>query len=84
MSLTIKNKKTERLARLVAKTTGEALTRAVEVALRQRLERLRRRHRQNVLAEKLGDILRRVDRLPALDTRPETEILGYDDQELPG
>ncbi len=36
-----------------------------------------------ILTEKLDDILRRVDSLPTLETRPEAEILGYDDQGVP-
>ena len=27
----------------------------------------------------IDDILKRIDALPVLDTRPEDEILGYDD-----
>ena len=35
------------------------------------------------MSDKLEDILRRVDGLPARDTRPEAEILGYDEQGVP-
>jgi antitoxin VapB len=41
MALTIKNEETERLARELAKLTGETLTAAITVALRERLDRLR-------------------------------------------
>lgn len=40
MSLNIKNDEAERLARQLASTTGESLTRAITVALRERLDRL--------------------------------------------
>ena len=40
MSLNIKNEETERLARELAAVTGESLTSAVAVALRERLERV--------------------------------------------
>jgi len=40
MPLSIRNKKTEALARLVAKTTGESLTDAIQHALEDRLVRL--------------------------------------------
>jgi antitoxin VapB len=40
MSLNIKNEETERLARGVAAATGESVTRAVTVALQERLNRL--------------------------------------------
>lgn len=40
MSLNIKNDETERLARELAAATGESLTSAVTVAVRERLERV--------------------------------------------
>lgn len=40
MSLNIKSQEAERLARALAGTTGETLTRAVTIALRERLDRL--------------------------------------------
>lgn len=83
MALSIKNALTERLARQVARETGESLTEAVQRALKERLERLPERHHGRIMAEKLEDILRRVDALPTLDTRPEDEILGYDKQGIP-
>jgi antitoxin VapB len=83
MALSIKNTETERLARQVARETGETLTEAIERALLERLERLKLRRQGHIMTEKLEDILRRVDALPALDTRPEEELLGYDSQGLP-
>lgn len=41
MSLNIKSEEAEHLARALAGTTGETLTRAVTVALRERLDRVR-------------------------------------------
>jgi antitoxin VapB len=83
MPLSIKNHEIERLARQVAKETGESLTEAVHRALEERLERLPTRRRGRIMAEKLEDILRRVDALPTLDTRPEDKILGYDKRGIP-
>lgn len=40
MSLNIKNEEAERLARQLAATTGESVTRAVAVAVRERLDRM--------------------------------------------
>ncbi|MGH3540480.1 MAG: type II toxin-antitoxin system VapB family antitoxin [Pseudonocardiaceae bacterium] len=40
MSLNIKNQEAERLARALAGATGETMTRAVTIALRERLDRL--------------------------------------------
>jgi antitoxin VapB len=41
MSLNIKNEKTHRLVRELARATGESMTTAVEKAVRDRLERVR-------------------------------------------
>jgi len=83
MPLSIKRAETERLARLVAKKTGETLTAAIEQALRERLERLQRKQRAPVLVERLLEIANRVAALPRLDNRTPDEILGYDENGLP-
>ncbi len=83
MGLSIKNRETERLARLVAREAGESLTQAIERALRERLQRLQGRHQGRIMTEKLEDILRRVDALPTVDSRPADKILGYDKHGMP-
>ena len=83
MALSIKNDETERLARQVARETGESLTEAIQKALQQRWERLQGRRRSHVLVGQVEDLLRRVDALPNLDSRPEDEILGYDEHGAP-
>ena len=83
MALSIKNDETERLARQVARETGESLTEAIQKALQERWERLKARRRSQVLAGQVDDLLRRVDALPTLDSRPEDEILGYDEHGMP-
>ena len=83
MALSIKKSETERLARLVARETGETLTDAIEQALKERLERLQRSRRSRLTSERLEDILRRVDALPDLDSRSADEILGYDKHGMP-
>ncbi len=83
MALSIKNDETERLARQVARETGESLTEAIQKALQQRWERLKARRRSHVLVGQVEDLLRRVDALPNLDSRPEDEILGYDEHGAP-
>lgn len=83
MALSIKNDETERLARQVARETGESLTEAIQKALQERWERLKVRRRSHVLAGQVDDLLRRVDALPALDSRPDDEILGYDEHGMP-
>jgi antitoxin VapB len=52
MSLNIKNEKTHRQARELASRTGESMTAAVSVAIRERLERVRGNSKQG-LAERL-------------------------------
>lgn len=81
--LSIKNEAAERLARQVASETGESITQAIEKALAERLERLKTRRRSGVLAVQIEDLLRRVDVLPNLDSRPPDEILGYDEHGMP-
>lgn len=83
MPLSIKNERTERLVREIAAKTGESLTRAIEKALEERWQRLKRQRRGPDLQNQLKEILRRVDELPVLDTRTPDEILRYDEHGLP-
>lgn len=83
MPLSIKSIETERIAREVAAKTGESLTGAIQKALEERLERLKRQRRSQILGGQLEEILRRVDQLPILDSRSTNEILGYDEHGLP-
>ncbi|HLO07356.1 MAG TPA: type II toxin-antitoxin system VapB family antitoxin [Terriglobales bacterium] len=83
MALSIKNDETERLARQVARETGESLTEAIRNSLQERWERLKARRRSQVLTGQVEDLLRRVDALPNLDSLPEDEILGYDESGAP-
>ena len=50
MSLNIKNEQTHALARELAEITGESITGAVTVAVRERLERLQQRSRKGMAA----------------------------------
>ena len=83
MALSIKNEDTERLARQVARETGESLAAAIQKALQERWERLKAKRRSHVLTGQVEEMLRRVDALPTLDSRPEDEILGYDEHGMP-
>ena len=83
MALSIKNDEAERLARQVAHETGESLTEAIQKALQERWERLKVRRRSPTLAGQIDDLLRRVDALPTIDSRPDDEILGYDEHGMP-
>lgn len=83
MALSLKDPEADRLAREVAARTGETLTRAIVVALRERLARLRARPRRRPLSEELREIGERCAARPTLDDRTDDEILGYDENGLP-
>lgn len=82
MALSIKDPEADRLARQVARATGETLTEAVVKSLRERLSRLKR-PRGRPLSEELLRIGRRCSELPVQDDRPADEIIGYDTHGLP-
>ena len=83
MAMSIKNDVTERLARQVAKETGESLTEAIQKSLEERWERLKARRRTHLLSMQIDDLLARMDALPTLDSRSDDEILGYDEHGIP-
>ena len=83
MALSVKDPEADRLAREVAARTGETLTTAVVVALRERLARLRGRPRRRRLRDELREIAQRCVQLPTLDNRSADEILAYDERGLP-
>ncbi len=83
MALSIKSIRTENLAREVAAKTGESITAAIQKALEERLDRLKRERKTQTLMVQLEDILHRVDQLPILDPRTPEEIVGYDENGLP-
>jgi antitoxin VapB len=83
VALSIKHPEADRLARELAALTGESLTDAVVIALRERLARQTGRARPTSLREELAAIRRRCASLPVLDERAPEEILGYDERGLP-
>lgn len=83
MALSIKHPEADKLARDLAKATGETLTDAVLTALRERLGRVRARRQRPGLAAELEAIGKRVAKLPVLDPRTPEEIIGYDEHGLP-
>ena len=69
MALSIKTEEADRLARALSRLTGESLTRAVTVALRERLDRERTRQAcANDLPARLADLAQRLR--PLYDRRP--------------
>ncbi len=84
MALNIKNPEAHRLARELAQETGESLTEAVTVALRERLASLQRHEQAAGLEAAVAEIQDFVAALPDRDCRSADEILGYDEHGLPG
>jgi antitoxin VapB len=82
MSLNIKDPETHKLAQTLARETGESMTRAVAVALRERLARVLRSRKQAVKAEELLRIGRRC--ASYLKESPvDHAALLYDEKGLP-
>lgn len=82
MALSVENEEAARLARELARLTGESLTEVVVVSLRERLERKRAEQPQEDLFAAVMAIARDCAALPLLDPRSPDEIL-YDEQGLP-
>lgn len=84
MALSIKDTETERLARDLARRTGETITDATKKALEERLQRVGIAPRQQrLLLEDLAAIRERCAKLPVLDERSPEDALGYDEHGLP-
>jgi antitoxin VapB len=84
MALSIKDPEADRLARELAKATGESLTEAVTNALRERLRVFQ--GKQKSREEQLSQVMAIVDRFaarPVFDARSADEIIGYDERGLP-
>jgi antitoxin VapB len=82
MSLNIKSREAHGLAGELARITGESMTKAVTEAIRERLERERRRRDEEAVVAKAMAIARRVASYPRKDRRPHGELL-YDERGLP-
>lgn len=82
MALSIKSDEADRLARHVAAATGESLTDAVVISLRERLERLRAAQEPS-LVERVRRLQAEAAELEILDRRSPEEIIGYDADGLP-
>jgi antitoxin VapB len=83
MAFSIKDEKADRLARELARRTGESLTEAVTRALEERLKRIGPRQRDTRLLQRLNEIARQSAALAGKDTRTPEEIIGYDEHGLP-
>jgi antitoxin VapB len=83
MALSIKDPKTERLARTLSQLTGENITTATRRAIEERIRRLGGQSRRGALLEDLAEIRRRWREMRVADDRSADEILGYDEHGLP-
>lgn len=84
MPLNIKNPEADKVARELTELTGESITDAVIVAMKERLERERARRAYRRETSGIWRIRERYQSLPLQDGRTADEILGYDDHGLPG
>lgn len=84
MALNIKDPKTDRLARELSEVTGESITVAINVAVKDRLERLAGAAPRHKRLRELNRIAEEAAALPVRDERAAEEILGYDSSGLPG
>ena len=84
MSLNIKNEETCRLASEMARLTGETMTGAITVALRERLEREKRARSVEARVQELRTIADRCAKLlgPGPSAVEHGDVL-YDEQGLP-
>ena len=83
MALNIKDHEADRLVRELAAETGENITTAVTVAVRERLERVRGAVPRDQRLEAIQRISARSAALPVHDHRSADEILGYDTAGVP-
>ena len=82
MPLNIKDPQTHNLAQKLAQATGETMTKAVTVAIQERLERVGRQRKGEATARELLEIVRRCAsrlRKPPIDHA----ALLYDERGLP-
>lgn len=82
MSLNIKDEATHRRARELARLAGETMTRAVDRAIGERLERIRKARNRTALAERLLRIGHDCAKLTVLDKRSADDML-FDERGLP-
>jgi antitoxin VapB len=78
MTLSIKNAEADRLARQLAKRTGQTITQAVVTALRECLSREDRKLDDDRLVEDVLEIARHYSSLPVLDPHSDDDIVGFD------
>lgn len=83
MALNIKHPEADRLARELARTTGESITEAVLIAIKERLQRETDRGDTDAVRKSIRRIQQRLAANRVADTRTADEIIGYDEHGLP-
>ncbi len=78
MGMNIKSDEAHALARRIASQTGESLTSAVIVALRERLERLERERNVQEKMRRIDEILARLPPVPPGVTSDHSDLYGED------
>ncbi|MFZ0744847.1 MAG: type II toxin-antitoxin system VapB family antitoxin [Terracidiphilus sp.] len=74
MALSLKNEETERLAKELARRTGESVTRAVTLAIKERLEREEKARNREGRMEWLNELTKRT--APLLKDLPPSNKIG--------
>jgi antitoxin VapB len=83
MAFNIKNPETDRLAKELARATGESLTTAITRAIQDRLDQIIRKTASPRLIAEILRVQEYVASLPDKDARSADEIIGYDEHGLP-
>ena len=85
MSILVKNPKTEKKIRKLARRTGETMTAAIDRAIDERLAKLGPSpgKKGRIDRKKLAEILAYFDSLPVDDPRSPDEIIGYNEYGVP-
>jgi antitoxin VapB len=83
MALSIKDPDVDQLARQLARITGESITKAVHVAVRDRLEREQRRRGKALDRARIDQLVTELAAIPVVDDRSPDELIGYDEHGLP-
>ena len=82
MPLNIKDPDTHALAKRLASLTGESLTKAVKLAIQERLAQVEKTQGTTRLADELDHIALHCAGLPRRDRRSAEQIIGYDEYGL--
>lgn len=83
MPSNIKNDEVDRLVYELSSLTKESFTDAIRMSLRERLDRIKGRHREEVQRMEILRIQTRMSSLTLLDSRTDDQILGHGAEGLP-